>query len=99
MKEAEHFFKDTILYCEDATSAMQGADMLVILTEWNEFRSLDLRQVKSMLTTPLVVDLRNIYKRQDMQTHGFHYVSIGRQELLQGEPYIADLNIENEWAA
>ena len=99
MKEAEHFFERTITYCADTKTALQGADMLVIITEWNEFRSLDLRQVKSLLTTPLVVDLRNIYKRQDMKAHGFHYVSIGRQELLQGEPYIADLNIEDEWAA
>lgn len=99
MKEAEHFFERTITYCADTKSALQGADMLVILTEWNEFRSLDLKEVKALLTTPLVVDLRNIYKRQDMKAHGFHYVSIGRQELLQGEPYIADLNIEDEWAA
>jgi len=99
MKEAEHFFENTIEYCETANAAMQGADMLVILTEWNEFRSLDLKEVKSLLRSPLVVDLRNIYKRQDMKAHGFNYVSIGRQEVLQGEPYIADLNIENEWAA
>jgi len=99
MKEASHFFNDTITYCETAEDAMNGADMLTILTEWNEFRSLDLKLVKSLLRSPLVVDLRNVYKRQDMQNHGFTYVSIGRQDLLQGEPYIADLNLENEWAA
>jgi UDPglucose 6-dehydrogenase len=99
MKEAAHYFKDNITWCEDAYSPMQGADMLVIITEWNEFRSLDLKKVKSLLQKPLVVDLRNIYKRQDMKAHGFHYVSIGRQEVIPGEPWIADLNIEDEWAA
>lgn len=99
MKEAKHHFKDTISYYNTANEAMNGADMLVILTEWNEFRSLDLKEVRALLAAPLVVDLRNIYKRQDMKAHGFTYISIGRQELHQGEPYIADLNIESEWAA
>ena len=97
MKEAKHYFKDSITYCETAETAMQNADMLVILTEWNEFRSLDLKKVRSALRTPLVVDLRNIYKRQDMKAHGFNYVSIGRQEVIHGDPYIADLNINDEW--
>ena len=102
MKEAAHYFekqKEHIVWCEDSYSAMQDADMLLILTEWNEFRSLDLKQVRSLLRQPLVVDLRNIYKRQDMKAHGFRYVSVGRQEVIPGEPWIADLNIESEWAA
>ena len=56
----------------------QGADALVLLTEWNEFMRLDLRKVKKLLKTPLVVDLRNIYKRDEMQKVGLRYVSIGR---------------------
>ncbi len=99
MKEAKHFLKANVAYHETAEAAMSGADMLVILTEWNEFRSLDLKKVKSLLRSPLVVDLRNIYKRQDMKAHGFSYVSVGRQNVISGEPYIADLNIEDEWAA
>ncbi len=99
MKEAAHYFKEKITWCKNSQEAMQDADMLLILTEWNEFRSLDLKQVKSLLRSPLVVDLRNIYKRQDMKAHGFHYVSVGRQEVKIGEPWIADLNLEDEWAA
>lgn len=99
MKEAAHYFKENVAWCEDAYDAMQGADILVILTEWNEFRSLDLDKVKSTLRNPLVVDLRNIYKRQDMKKHGFHYVSIGRQEVRTNESSVLDLNIEDEIAA
>lgn len=99
MKEAAHYFKEHVAWCEDAYDAIKDADMLVILTEWNEFRSLDLDKVKSTLRNPLVVDLRNIYKRQDMQTHGFHYVSIGRQAVKPNEDNILDLNIEDELAA
>jgi UDPglucose 6-dehydrogenase len=71
----------------------------VILTEWNEFRSLDLKQAKSVMKAALIIDLRNLYKRQDMQKHGFHYISVGRQDVVPGEPWIADLNLDDEKAA
>ncbi len=99
MKEAAKLLKGQITWCNDAYSAMEQSDALVILTEWNEFRRLDFKKVKSLLKSPLVVDLRNVYKRQDMQRHGFHYVSIGRQDVVPGEPWIADLNIDDEKAA
>jgi UDPglucose 6-dehydrogenase len=57
---------------------MEGADALAILTEWNEFRALDLERVKSLLKTPTIIDLRNIYKPADMADSGFHYFSVGR---------------------
>jgi UDPglucose 6-dehydrogenase len=78
---------------------MQGADALVILTEWNEFRSLELKKVAELLTQKLVIDLRNIYKRQDMKKLGFRYISVGRQEVSPGQPWIPDLNIEDEKVA
>jgi UDPglucose 6-dehydrogenase len=99
MKEAAKFLKGTIEWCTDAYSAMEKADGVVLLTEWNEFRSLDLKKVKSLLKSPLVVDLRNVYKRQEMQRLGFHYVSIGRQDVVPGEPWIADLNLGDEKVA
>lgn len=99
MKEAQKMLSGSITWCENAMSAMEKADALVILTEWNEFRSLDLKKVRGLLKQPLVIDLRNIYKRQDMQKHGFHYVSIGRQEVEPGKPWIADLNMDDEKAA
>jgi UDPglucose 6-dehydrogenase len=99
MKEAAKLLTGKIDWCTDSYDAMKGADGVVILTEWNEFRSLDLKQAKSIMKTPLVIDLRNLYKRQDMMKHGFHYVSVGRQDVVPGEPWIADLNLDDEKAA
>lgn len=56
----------------------QGADLLVIITEWNEFRALDLDRVREGLSAPIIVDLRNIYDPRDMEQRGFQYVSVGR---------------------
>ena len=67
----------------DAYAAIKGADGVVILTEWNEFRALDLRTVKELLTRPLMVDLRNIYRPDEMQKAGFNYISVGRPAVLQ----------------
>jgi UDPglucose 6-dehydrogenase len=65
-------------FCKDAYEALAGADGVVILTEWNEFRALDLPRVKSLLGEPLMVDLRNIYRPAQMAAAGFRYVSVGR---------------------
>jgi UDPglucose 6-dehydrogenase len=64
--------------CRDAYEALKGADGVVILTEWNEFRALDMVRVKSLLKTPLMIDLRNIYRPSQMAAAGFTYVSVGR---------------------
>ena len=64
--------------CDDAYEPLKDADGVVILTEWNEFRALDLSRVKSLLKTPLMVDLRNIYRASQMASAGFTYVSVGR---------------------
>ncbi|HEX4078602.1 MAG TPA: UDP-glucose/GDP-mannose dehydrogenase family protein [Rhizomicrobium sp.] len=65
-------------FCADAYEALTDADGVVILTEWNEFRALDLARVKALLKRPLMVDLRNIYRPQQMTLAGFDYVSVGR---------------------
>ena len=65
-------------WCRDSYDAMMDADALVILTEWNEFRALDLARVKGLMKTPLIVDLRNIYRPAEVAAAGFRYVSIGR---------------------
>ena len=57
---------------------MEGADALVIVTEWNAFRSLDLDRVKSLMKAPVVVDLRNIYEPKTMAEEGFVYSCVGR---------------------
>ena len=64
--------------CEDAYQAAAGADALVLATEWNEFRHLDLQKIQSLLQYPTVVDLRNVYEPLTMQNLGFHYISVGR---------------------
>jgi UDPglucose 6-dehydrogenase len=60
--------------------AAEGADCLLILTEWDQFRALDLDRIKLLMRKPLVVDLRNIYRPEEMRAHGFRYVSVGRRE-------------------
>ncbi len=77
MDEARHFV-DGIEYAEDEYDAIKDADALVIVTEWNQFRALDMEKVKSLLTAPKVADLRNIYEPDDMRALGFEYVGVGR---------------------
>src|SRR5690606_36473444 len=67
-------------YCDGAYEAMEDADVLLILTEWNQFRALDLARVKQLLRRPAIVDLRNIYNPEDMEAAGFAYYSIGRPD-------------------
>jgi UDPglucose 6-dehydrogenase len=64
--------------CGDAYEACRGAEALVIVTEWNQFRMLDLDRVKSLLARPVIVDLRNIYDPAPMRAAGFEYVCVGR---------------------
>ena len=68
-------------FCAGSYEAMRGADALVVVTEWNEFRALDLGQMKALLRQPLIVDLRNIYNPAEMRAAGFRYRSIGRPEV------------------
>jgi len=68
----------TLTYCSNAYEALTGADGVVLLTEWNEFRALDLPRVKAALKFPVMVDLRNIYMPTQMAEAGFQYVSVGR---------------------
>jgi UDPglucose 6-dehydrogenase len=68
----------TVKLCEDAYDVCQGADALAIITEWNSFRMLDLERVKGLLRTPLIVDLRNVYKPEPLRAAGFRYVGVGR---------------------
>lgn len=68
-------------FADDPYSAMKDASAVVIITEWNEFRALDLTHVKRQLKEPVFVDLRNIYRTADMAAAGFRYVSVGRPVL------------------
>ena len=69
---------DGVVWCESAYGTLEGADALAILTEWNEFRALDLKRIKSLLKAPVVIDYRNIYRPEEMAAAGFRYTSLGR---------------------
>ncbi|MEY2759636.1 MAG: hypothetical protein RIR33_3414, partial [Pseudomonadota bacterium] len=65
-------------FCDGPYHAVDGADAMVLITEWDQFRALDLDRLKKLLKTPTVVDLRNVYQPADMKRRGFNYVSVGR---------------------
>ena len=67
-----------VVWCDNAYEAMDGADALAVLTEWNEFRALDLARMKELLRRPVVVDLRNVYDPRGMNAAGFEYSGVGR---------------------
>jgi UDPglucose 6-dehydrogenase len=67
-----------VVWCDDAYAAMEGADAMVVLTEWNAFRALDLERARQMLRRPIVIDMRNVYQPGEMIAAGFSYTSIGR---------------------
>ena len=77
VEEAKKCLND-IDYASDEYDAIEGADVLIFMTEWNQFRALDMEKVKSLLKSPKIADLRNIYEPQDMRELGFEYVGVGR---------------------
>lgn len=78
MDNARAILPQSVQYCEDAYDAADGADAMIIVTEWNQFRSLDMERVRSSLRQPVVVDLRNLYDPKRMKDQGFRYSSFGR---------------------
>jgi UDPglucose 6-dehydrogenase len=77
MEPAKAVLSD-VEYAGDAYACAEGASALVIVTEWDIFRALDLERLKATLAQPVVVDLRNIYRPDEMARRGFTYVSVGR---------------------
>jgi UDPglucose 6-dehydrogenase len=78
MDEAKHCLDSDVEFAIDEYDALRDADALVIITEWNQFRALDMVRVRQLLKAPKVVDLRNIYEPADMRELGFEYVGVGR---------------------
>jgi UDPglucose 6-dehydrogenase len=70
-----------VVFKPGAYEAAEDADCLLILTEWDQFRALDLDRVKALMRTPVVVDLRNVYRPAEMEARGFRYLSVGRREV------------------
>jgi len=77
MREASKYLPE-LTTCSDAYEACTGADALVLITEWNQFRMLDLARIKSILRQPVIVDLRNVYEPGPMREAGFRYFCVGR---------------------
>jgi UDPglucose 6-dehydrogenase len=69
---------DDVAYCTDAYDALEGASAAVIVTEWDAFRALDFARMGELLADKLLVDLRNLYDRAEVERHGFRYVAVGR---------------------
>jgi len=67
-----------VTYCDGPYSCAEGANVLVIVTEWEQFRALDLPRLKREMECPVMVDLRNIYRAEEVTAHGFRYESVGR---------------------
>jgi UDPglucose 6-dehydrogenase len=76
--EAARTLLPEIEYASDEYAAVEGADLLVFVTEWNQFRALDMERVRGLMRTPRIADLRNIYEPEDMRRLGFEYVGVGR---------------------
>ncbi|MBL8630087.1 MAG: UDP-glucose/GDP-mannose dehydrogenase family protein [Rhodospirillaceae bacterium] len=77
MHEAKHLLPGAV-FCKDAYDCMTGCDAVAILTEWNQFRNLDIKRMKAVLKSPVMVDLRNVYSPADMAAAGFQYTCVGR---------------------
>jgi UDPglucose 6-dehydrogenase len=69
---------EDVVFARDAYDAAVGADALLLLTEWNEFRGLDLPRIKAALNEPVLIDMRNVYDRAVMERLGFRYAGVGR---------------------
>jgi UDPglucose 6-dehydrogenase len=84
MGQARSLLSD-VTYCDSAYACAERADALVIVTEWEQFRALDLDRLKRVMTRPVVIDLRNIYRPEDMTRRGFSYQGVGRPEVATSE--------------
>ena len=78
MIEAKSFFQDKVVFAEDSENCIRGADVCVIITEWNEFRAISASKFSDLMNGNVVVDLRNIYSPDEMRDAGLNYSSIGR---------------------
>ena len=72
---------DGVIWKENTFSCIENTDAIVIITEWNEFRALDLKKIKNSLNSPIIIDLRNIYKYDSMREAGIKYISVGRGDI------------------
>ena len=69
---------ENVTFAADPYDAAKDAEALVIVTEWNAFRAMDFKRLRQVMKTPLLIDLRNIYRKDEVRGHGFGYVGVGR---------------------
>jgi UDPglucose 6-dehydrogenase len=79
IEEAKHYLPAGIEYVQNAYEAAAEADCVVLMTEWNQYRALDLERIKESMNAPVFVDLRNVYEPQKMKELGFQYMGVGRK--------------------
>ena len=97
MEQAKKVLQD-VVYCDDPYECAKGADALVIATEWEEFRALDLDRLKRQMTTPVLIDLRNIYRPDEPARFGFVYDSVGRPSTQGEDGRVADAPTRSKYA-
>jgi UDPglucose 6-dehydrogenase len=81
MPQAKKVLKN-VTFCEDAYDCAKGAHVVVIVTEWEQFRALDLKELASVMATSVIVDLRNVYPPEQVRRHGFHYCAVGQPKSI-----------------
>jgi UDPglucose 6-dehydrogenase len=86
MEQAKKVLSE-MTYCDGAYAAAEGADALVLATEWDQFRALDLERLKEAMACPVIVDLRNIYRRDEITSHGFIYENVGKPKRSDVEEF------------
>jgi len=79
MEEAKKFLPPEVEYVRNAYEACDNADAVILLTEWNQYRALDLAKIRAILRAPIFIDLRNVYDPEKMKSLGFHYTGVGRK--------------------
>lgn len=82
-----------ITYCSDPYQAAEGADAILIVTEWDEFRQVDWNRLRSIVERPLIVDGRNMFDAPEVTRHGFSYVSVGRPAVVPEDAPASDEQI------
>jgi UDPglucose 6-dehydrogenase len=85
MEQAKLVLTD-VTYCAGSYDCVEGADAVVIVTEWEQFRALDLARLRELMACPVMVDLRNVYRPEEMKRHGFAYACVGRPSILRTQP-------------
>ena len=79
MEEAKKYLPPEVEYARNAYDACAGADAVVLMTEWNQYRALDLAQIRAGMNNPVFIDLRNVYDPEKMKAEGFQYTGVGRK--------------------